>query len=119
MWLGADITGIVDWFLEHQMSEGGWNCDWVEGSTRSSFHSTLNSLKGLLAYDIATGGTDETRAARQRGQEYLLQRSLFRRLTTNEAVAPWVGQFAYPLVLQRPQCSRLLSASRVGRRHPT
>lgn len=96
VWLGADIAGIVDWFIEHQMSEGGWNCDWVEGSTRSSFHSTLNSLKGLLAYDMATGGTDETRAARRLGQEYLLQRSLFRRLTTYEPVAPWVGQFAYP-----------------------
>ncbi|WP_029373863.1 hypothetical protein [Mycobacterium sp. UM_WWY] len=95
-WLGADITGIVDWFIEHQMAEGGWNCDWVEGSTRASFHSTLNSLKGLLAYDIATGGTDQTQAARRRGQEYLLRRSLFRRLTTNEPVAPWIGRFAYP-----------------------
>jgi hypothetical protein len=63
LWLGADIgdiTGIVDWFLEHRLPDGGWNCEWVEGSTRSSFHSTLNSLKGLLAYDVATGGTDAT-----------------------------------------------------------
>ncbi|WP_235717592.1 squalene cyclase [Mycolicibacterium goodii] len=96
VWLGADITSIVDWFVEHQMSEGGWNCDWVEGSTRSSFHSTLNSLKGLLAYDAATGGTDETHAARRSAQEYLLQRGLFRRLSTGEPVAPWVNQFAYP-----------------------
>lgn len=96
MWLGADITGIIDWFIEHQMSEGGWNCDWVEGSTRSSFDSTLNSLKGLLAYDIATGGTDETRAARRSGEEYLLRRSLFRRLSTSDPVAPWVHHFAYP-----------------------
>lgn len=96
VWLGANIASIVDWFLEHQMAEGGWNCDWVEGSTRSSFHSTLNSLKGLLAYDAATGGTDETHAARHRAQEYLLQRGLFRRLSTGEPVAPWVGQFVYP-----------------------
>ncbi|WP_235718073.1 squalene cyclase [Mycolicibacterium goodii] len=96
VWLGADITSIVDWFVEHQMSEGGWNCDWVEGSTRSSFHSTLNSLKGLLAYDAATGGTDETHAARRCAQEYLLQRGLFRRLSTGEPVAPWVNRFAYP-----------------------
>src|SRR5882672_362475 len=53
LWLGADITGIVDWFVEHRQSDGGWNCDWVEGSTRSSFHSTLNALKGLLAYEAA------------------------------------------------------------------
>jgi hypothetical protein len=96
LWLGADITGIVDWFLEHQLPDGGWNCEWVEGSTRSSFHSTLNSLKGLLAYDVATGGTDATRAARRSGEEYLLRRRLFRRLSTGEPVGPWVDRFAYP-----------------------
>ena len=96
VWLGADITGIVDWFLEHRLPDGGWNREWVEGSTRSSFHSTLNSLKGLLAYDAGTGGADATRAARHSGQEYLLQRGLFRRLSTGEPVAPWVDQFVYP-----------------------
>ncbi|MEX2324011.1 MAG: squalene cyclase [Acidimicrobiia bacterium] len=96
LWLGADITGIVDWFLEHRMADGGWNCDWVEGSTRSSFHSTLNSLKGLLDYDTATDGTDATRKARRGGEEYLLERDLFRRLSTGEPVEDWVGRFAYP-----------------------
>jgi hypothetical protein len=96
VWLGADIDGIVEWFVEHQLPDGGWNCEWVEGSTRSSFHSTLNSLKGLLAYDSATGGTEATKAARNRGQEYLLQRSLFRRLSTGEPVGDWVNRFGYP-----------------------
>jgi hypothetical protein len=96
LWLGADITGIVDWFLEHQLPDGGWNCEWVEGSTRSSFHSTLNSLKGLVAYDVATGGTDATRAARRSGEEYLLRRGLFRRLSTGEPAGPWVDRFAFP-----------------------
>lgn len=97
VWLGADINGIVDWFLDHQMAEGGWNCDWVEGSARASFHSTLNSLKGLLAYDAATGGTDETCTARKLAQEYLLQRRLFRRLSTGDLVASWALEFAYPM----------------------
>jgi hypothetical protein len=96
VWLGADITGIVDWFLQHRMEDGGWNCEWVEGSTKSSFHSTLNSLKGLLAYDTATGGTEATREARRSGEEYLLKRGLFRRLSTGEPVAYWVDRFAYP-----------------------
>ena len=96
LWLGTDITSIVGWFLEHRLSDGGWNCEWVEGSTRSSFHSTLNSLKGLLAYDSTTGGTDATHAVRRAGEEYLLQRGLFRRLSTGEPLAPWVDRFAYP-----------------------
>ena len=96
VWLGADITGIVDWFLEHQLPDGGWNCEWVEGSTRSSFHSTLNSLKGLLAYDAATGGSEATCVARRTGEEYLLQRNLFRCLSTGTPVGPWVDRFTYP-----------------------
>lgn len=95
-WLGADVTGIADWFVEHRLADGGWNCEWVEGSGRSSFHSTLNSLKGLLAYEAATGGSGPSRAARHSGQEYLLQRNLFRRLSTGDRVGPWVDSFSYP-----------------------
>jgi len=111
-WLGADVTGIVDWFLDHQLPESGWNCEWVEGSTRSSFHSTLNSLKGLLANEVATGGTDATRAARRAGEEYLLRRGLFRRLSTGEPVAPWVNRFGYPF----RWCYTVLNAAEYFRR---
>jgi hypothetical protein len=96
VWLGADVAGIAQWFLDHQLDDGGWNCEWVEGSTRSSFHSTLNSLKGLLYYEIATGGSDALRAARHAGEEYLLARHLMRRLSTGERVGWWVDKFAYP-----------------------
>lgn len=96
VWLGADVAGLADWFVEHQLDDGGWNCEWVEGSTRASFHSTLNSLKGLLAHEAATGGTDATRAARRRGQEYLLERRLMFRRSTGELVGPWVTTFGFP-----------------------
>ncbi|MFY2786811.1 squalene cyclase [Rhodococcus sp. MALMAid1271] len=96
VWLGADVDGIVEWFLDHQLPDGGWNCEWVEGSTRSSFHSTLNSLKGLLEYDAAVGGTDRTRAVRRIGEEYLLERKLLYTLSTGRRVGEWVGQFCYP-----------------------
>lgn len=96
VWLGADISGIIDWFAQHQMDDGGWNCDWVEGSTRSSFHSTLNSLRGLLASETATGGSPQTRQVRKRAEEYLLERHLSRRLSTGEPVADWVNRYVYP-----------------------
>lgn len=96
VWLGADVEGIVAWFVEHQLLDGGWNCEWVEGSTRSSFHSTLNAVVGLLAHEVATGGSEATRAARHAGEEYLLARALLRRRSTGEQVGPWAVRFAYP-----------------------
>lgn len=93
VWLGADVERIAEWFVAHQLEDGGWNCEWVEGSTRSSFHSTLNALKGLLVYERVTGRAGP---ARERGEEYLLERQLFKRLSTGEPVAPWVGEFRSP-----------------------
>ncbi|KRD40714.1 squalene cyclase [Oerskovia sp. Root918] len=95
-WLGADVAPLLDAMLAVRMADGGWNCEWVEGSVRSSFHSTLNVVKGLLAHQAATGGTDETREARRSAEEYLLRRGLFRRESTGEPVAPWVRYFTYP-----------------------
>lgn len=96
LWLGADVDAIVDWFLAHQLEDGGWNCEWVNGSVRSSYHSTLNALKGLLDYERVTGDRVRVGAARRRAEGYLLERGLFRRRSTGQAVAPWVHQIAYP-----------------------
>jgi hypothetical protein len=95
-WLGADVSGIAQWFIDHRLADGGWNCEWVDGSTRSSFHSTLNSLKGILYYESVAGGSDELRAARHGAEEYLLERHLLHRLSTGEQVAGWATHFAYP-----------------------
>ena len=96
LWLGADVEGLADWFLDHRLADGGWNCEWVNGAARSSFHSTLNTLKGLLDYEMATGDRTRVRVARRTGEEYLLARGLYRRLSTGEPVAPWALHFAYP-----------------------
>ncbi|GMA26539.1 hypothetical protein GCM10025864_42980 [Luteimicrobium album] len=95
-WLGADVDGIAEWFVEHATEEGGWNCEWVEGSTRSSVRSTLNGLFGLLELEERGGGTNETRAARHAGEDYLLRRGLLRRLTTGEPVLDGIDVHAYP-----------------------
>ena len=57
-WLGADVSGLAEWFPAHRLEDGGWNCEAEEGnSTRSSFHSTLNAVRGMLAYEHITGVT--------------------------------------------------------------
>lgn len=32
VWLGADIIGIVNWIVEHRLPDGGWNCEWLNGT---------------------------------------------------------------------------------------
>jgi hypothetical protein len=78
------------------MPDGGWNCEWEDGSTRSSFASTLNALKGILYYEGAVGGSDALREARRGAEEYLLERRLLYRLSSGDLVGEWATQFAYP-----------------------
>ena len=83
--------------LSEQLEDGGWNCEAEHGSVRSSFATTINVLEGLLAHERATGGSAESIAARQRGEEYLLERELFRRKSTGEVVNPSWLQFSFPV----------------------
>jgi hypothetical protein len=95
-WLGADVTELAGWFPSHLLGDGGWNCDWVEGETRSSVHSTLNALRGLLYYERVAGRSRELDAARRAGEEYLLKRRLVY-ATSGDLLGDWVTNIAYPL----------------------
>jgi hypothetical protein len=94
-YFGVDVDGIVDRLLAEQLADGGWNCETENGSVRSSFNTTLCVLDGLLEYERATG-TTSTVATRRRGQEYLLERHLFRRLSTGEVGRPEWLEFSFP-----------------------
>ena len=83
-YFGQEVSGIVDRLLTDQMADGGWNCEQERGSTRGSFDSTLNVLEGLLEFERTTGATVDVVAARERGEEYLLERRLLRRLSDGE-----------------------------------
>jgi len=83
-YFGVDVSAIVARLVGERQADGGWNCERANGSARSSFDTTINVLEGLLEYERATGGTDASRAARVLGEEYLLERHLFRRLTTGD-----------------------------------
>ena len=95
-YFGQDVQGLVDRLLGEQMEDGGWNCEAENGSTRGSFHTTICVLDGLLEFNQATDGRPDLRAAITRGQEYLLARRLFNRLSTGEVIDPAFAQFAFP-----------------------
>jgi hypothetical protein len=53
-------------------------------------------LEGLLEYERALGSAPEIAAARRRGEEYLLERDLFRRRSTREVANPEFLELAFP-----------------------
>ena len=95
-YFGVDVSSIVRRLLGERLDDGGWNCERVNGSTRSSFATTINVLEGLLEYERATGGTAEVQEARKCGEEYLLERRLFRRLSTGETADERFLSFSHP-----------------------
>jgi len=95
-YFGENVQHIVDRLLNEQMSDGGWNCEQENGATVGSFHSTIDVLDGLLQYELASGDRPDVSTARLRGHEYVLERRLFRRLSTGEVVDPAFTQFSYP-----------------------
>jgi hypothetical protein len=94
--LGEGSDRIVGRLLQEQLDDGGWNCEAPESQV-SSFDTTLCVLEGLLEYERAVGdAAPDVRAARRRGEEYLLERNLFRRRSTGEIVLPRYANFAFP-----------------------
>jgi len=94
-YFGRASESLARRLVAEQLEDGGWNCD-APTSTRSSFHSTICVLEGLLQYEQSVGSRPEIAAARRRGEEYLLERKLFRRRSTGEAASPAFLEFAFP-----------------------
>jgi hypothetical protein len=95
-YFGQDVDGVVARLVSGQLDDGGWNC-WAEnGAVVSSIATTINVLEGLLAHEQATGGSADSTAARRRGEEYLLERRLFRRKSTGDVIDPAWLEFTFP-----------------------
>jgi hypothetical protein len=93
---------LANQLLREQLEDGGWNCEAVEPSPkhpksrRSSFHTTICVLEGLLEYARAGGKSAAVTKARKRAEEYLLERRLFRSLRTGEVIDERWLRFSFP-----------------------
>ena len=95
VYFGVDVEPIVERLLRERLDDGGWNCEAENGSVVSSIDTTINVLDGLLAFEQATGG-DAVHEARRTAEQYLLERSLFRRKSTGDVANPAYLDFAFP-----------------------
>jgi hypothetical protein len=94
-YFGRPTESLALRLVGEQLDDGGWNCE-APKSARSSFHTTICVLEGLLEYERAGGSAPEIAAARRRGEEYLLERGLFRRRSTGEVANPAFLELAFP-----------------------
>jgi hypothetical protein len=94
-YFGRPTESLARRLVGEQLEDGGWNCE-APKSTRSSYHTTICVLEGLLEYERAVGFAPEFAKARRRGEEYLLERNLFRRRSTGEVANPAFLKFAFP-----------------------
>jgi len=95
-YFGVDMTPLVERLLGEQLPDGGWNCEVENGATVSSFGTTINVLEGLLLYERASAQPGKVTDARRRGEDYMLERRLFRRKSTGEVIDPQWLRFSFP-----------------------
>jgi hypothetical protein len=105
--INGRILGIGTYFKEpndalaaqllgEQLEDGGWNCE-APRSRRSSFHTTICVLEGLLEYERAGRRSAAVTKARKRAEDYLLARRMFRSLRTGEVIDKRWMRFSFPM----------------------
>jgi hypothetical protein len=94
-YFGPASNRLLDRLLGEQLPDGGWNCQ-APPSKRSSFHTTICVLGGLLEFEKAEGVATPVRDARLRGQEYLIERGMFRSLSSGNVIDPAWARFSFP-----------------------
>jgi hypothetical protein len=95
-YFGVDMAPLVERLLGEQLADGGWNCEVENGAVVSSMETTMSVLEGLLEFERASGGEARVAEARHRGEEYLLERRLFRRKSTGEVIDDSWLRFSFP-----------------------
>jgi hypothetical protein len=96
-YFGEGGDTIVESLLGSRLADGGWNC-WAEyGAQASSFHSTICAVEGLRDWQRVGGSDPRVEAAVLAGEEYLLERKLYRRRSDGSVPDPRMTMLSYPV----------------------
>ncbi len=90
---------LVDYLLEAQMADGGWNCRYLSpGTTHSSLHSTLSVLEGLLEFRRANQQyrIQEITDAEKDAIGFLLNHNLYQSHRTGKTIDERMLKLSFP-----------------------
>ena len=100
VYFGAPVDPILATLLADVQPDGGWNCERANGSQVSSMDTTINVIEGLLAYEVAHPERTDLRPIRETGEEYLLQRHLFHKLSDGSIADESFLKLTHPVFWQ-------------------
>jgi hypothetical protein len=90
---------IVDYLLDAQMPDGGWNCRYLNpNTTHSSLHSTLSVLEGLLEFRRTRQRyrIPEILAAEKRAILFLLKHNIYQSHRTGKTIDERMLKLSFP-----------------------
>ncbi len=91
------VDQAVDWLVDHQLGDGGWNCDTPRyGNTHGSFHTTISALEALTEVSWRAPDRRGVAEALQRGREFFLHHRLYRSHRTGEVAKPVFTRLSFP-----------------------
>lgn len=86
------LEDLVDYLLSQQLDDGGWNCR-ARGDRgkHSSFHTTIQALEALHAYQKFVGRADD--GAQAQGRKFFLRHRLYKSHRTGQLAIPSSTRF--------------------------
>ncbi|MCG3223575.1 MAG: hypothetical protein H7647_03845, partial [Candidatus Heimdallarchaeota archaeon] len=86
---------LADRLIQHQWSDGGWNCDRKASASKSSYHESLIPLRALNRY-LSVEKSPQLISAIDRAAELFHKRKLFKRISDGEVIKKRWLSLHYP-----------------------
>ena len=94
-----DLKRVVDYLLDVQMADGGWNCQYLNPNTsHSSLHSTISVLEGLLEFRRGNNRhrLSDIKDAEKEAIEFLLHHNLYQSHHTGKTIDERMLRLSFP-----------------------
>lgn len=93
------INRLLEYVLNEQMPDKGWNCERYRGAKHSSFHTTISVLEGLWEFEKKYPNHDLIpfiQEKQKEGIEFLLNHHLYKSNTTWDTIDPKMIKLSFP-----------------------